>query len=333
MTEIKLYKKAARELKTMSMCFPFVVIGSWDIFNGSIGANNYFLDWFCTLFFGFGIAIGLLQTFDRRPQIIISEKGIWDRSTNLDEIKWEQIVDAFPNKFCNKKVISIVCDDTLQYRKKNTYSQKYKKNSEKILNLHLEELNIDEKELTRFISQLINETSKERKRMIKSFEVKKTNCFFFDFKKAIIYIIISLTIFILTLSNYILFWVAMCFMVISVTIVRLELGNMFIRKCAGIGTVLGLINILLLCGSIEIYVKTAEEVGNKLTILLEEYCENNSTLPSEIKPFIDELNLSIIERLFANNIIYVIYDSNYELKADMLFGIQKKYDKNEGFWI
>jgi hypothetical protein len=76
MTEIKLYKKLIKGLRIIAMAIPFVAIGIWAITKEPLGTMNYIMGWLCTVFFGLGFLIGLFQTFDRRPQIIITEKGI-----------------------------------------------------------------------------------------------------------------------------------------------------------------------------------------------------------------------------------------------------------------
>ena len=96
MTELKLYKTTNKGLKIIGLSIPFVVIGVWMILQEPTGTTSYIMGWLCTSFFGLGIPIGLFQTFDRRPQIVINENGIWDRTTNQEEIKWEQIIDAYP---------------------------------------------------------------------------------------------------------------------------------------------------------------------------------------------------------------------------------------------
>ena len=119
------------------------------------GITEYYMGWFCMCFFGLGIPVGLFQTFDRRPQIIINENGIWDRTTNQDEVKWEQIIEAHLLDIFEQKFISLVTDDTYVF-KKNPYKWAEKINKEigtQNLNLHLGQINIDELELTNFINR------------------------------------------------------------------------------------------------------------------------------------------------------------------------------------
>lgn len=87
MTEIKLYKTTTKGLKIIGMCLPFVAIGLWMIMDNPYGSTEYVMGWVGTCFFGLGLPVGLFQTFDKRPQIVITENGIWDRTTNQDEVK------------------------------------------------------------------------------------------------------------------------------------------------------------------------------------------------------------------------------------------------------
>lgn len=96
MTEIKLYKTPIKGLKIIGMCLPFIAIGLWMITDNPYGTTDYILGWIGTCFFGLGIPVGLFQTFDKRPQIVITENGILDRTTNQVKVKWEQIIEAYP---------------------------------------------------------------------------------------------------------------------------------------------------------------------------------------------------------------------------------------------
>ena len=149
------------------MTIPFVLIGIWMITREPVGTTNYIMGWFITCFFGLGIPVGLFQLLDRRPQIIINESGIWDRTTNQDEVKWEQIQGAYPLNIFGQKFISLVVDDTFVFRTKQ-YKWAAKIN-ERIgaqkLNLHLGQLKIDENELINFLQEM-TETQRENRRTI-----------------------------------------------------------------------------------------------------------------------------------------------------------------------
>ena len=202
MTEIKLYKTTTKGLKIIGMCLPFVVMGLWMITDNPYGITEYYMGWFCMCFFGLGIPVGLFQTFDRRPQIIITENGIWDRTTNQDEVKWEQIIEAYPLDIFEQKFISLVTDDTYVFKKK-PYKWAEKINKEigtQNLNLHLGQINIDELELTNFINRLSKQKIEERRKLIRTFEKKETKSSVSYFQKIVVYVLISLTILFLSLD-------------------------------------------------------------------------------------------------------------------------------------
>jgi len=334
MTEIKLYKTTTKGLKIIGMCLPFVAIGLWMITDNEYGTTEYIMGWVGTCFFGLGIPVGLFQTFDKRPQIIISEKGIWDRTTNQDEAKWEQIIEAYPLDIFDQKFISLVTDDTFVFKKK-PYKWAAKINKEigaQNLNLHLGQINIDEIELTNFINRLSKENIEERRKLIKSYKIKRTNFSVSDFQKILVYVLISITLLFLSLSSFAAFMTIMIVMGISALTARWRPDNLTIRKYAGIATWLGLINMVLCLGTIKIYDNITEDVAEQVAIEIEEFQKLNTAFPTDIKSITDKLELNFIERYFANQIGYRTLDSDYELEANMLFGKRRKYDKNNSEW-
>ena len=169
MTEVKLYKTILKGLKIFALTIPFVVIGIWMITREPFGTTNYIMGWLCACFFGLGIPVGLFHLLDRRPQIIINENGIWDRTTNQDEVKWEQIQGAYPLNIFGQKFISLVVDDTFIFKTKE-YKWAAKINEEvgtQKLNLHLGQLKIDENELISFLQQMTESKRENRKTIIK----------------------------------------------------------------------------------------------------------------------------------------------------------------------
>lgn len=334
MTEIKLYKTTTKGLKIIGMCLPFVAIGLWMIMDNPYGSTEYVMGWVGTCFFGLGLPVGLFQTFDKRPQIVITENGIWDRTTNQDEVKWEQIIEAYPLDIHGQKFISLVTDDTFVLKKK-PYKWAAKINEfvgAQNLNLHLGQINIDEIEFTNFINQLSQQTIDERRKTIKTFKVKRTNFSVSDLQKILSYIFISLTILILTLSSFVAFWIVMGVMGVSAFTARWRPDNANIRKYAGIATWLGLVNMVLLFGTMKVYDNVTEEVGEKLAIEIEEFHRLNSTYPTDIKSICRNTEFNFLERLFANQIDYKSDDNDYELEATMIFGKLRKYDKNNSEW-
>jgi hypothetical protein len=116
MVQIKLYKTPWKALKLILLTMPFVAGGVWMI---SDKPENIW-GWMAVCFFGFGIPIGLFHIFDRRPQIIIDEEGIWDRTIKQDKINWRQIHGAYPIDINGQHFVSLILDDTFIF-KKNVY--------------------------------------------------------------------------------------------------------------------------------------------------------------------------------------------------------------------
>ncbi|MCU0348142.1 MAG: hypothetical protein MUC59_14470, partial [Saprospiraceae bacterium] len=90
MPEYKLCKSPWKAIKLIVMSLPFVAMGIWVHFDDDNPKSEEFWGWFGIVFFGLGIILGFFHLFDRRPQIVVKENGIWDRTTNQNEIKWSQ---------------------------------------------------------------------------------------------------------------------------------------------------------------------------------------------------------------------------------------------------
>lgn len=334
MTEIKLYKTTTKGLKIIGMTLPFVAIGIWMITDNPYGSTEYIMGWVGTSFFGLGLPVGLFQTFDKRPQIVITENGIWDRTTNQDEVKWEQIIEAYPLDIHGQKFISLVTDDTFVLKKK-PYKWAAKINEfvgVQNLNLHLGQINIDELELTNFINRLSNKKIEERRKLIRAFEKKEAKSSVSYFQKIVVYVLISLAILFLSLSSFAAFMTIMIVMGISAFIARWRPDNATLRKYAGIATWFGLINMILCLAVIKVYDNITEDVVEQVAIEIEEFQKINTTFPTNIKSINEKLELNFIERYFANQIDYRIHDNYYELEANMLFGKRRTYDKNNNEW-
>ena len=120
---------------------------------------------------GLGIPVGLFQLFDKRPQIIINENGIWDRTTNQNEVKWEQIQGAYPLDIYGQEFISLVVDDTFVFKRKQ-YKWAAKINEAigaQKLNLHLSQLRIDKNKMTSFIQEMTETEKRNRPSIIKKY--------------------------------------------------------------------------------------------------------------------------------------------------------------------
>lgn len=316
------------------MTIPFVVIGLWMITDNPSGSTEYIMGWVGTCFFGLGIPVGLFQTFDKRPQIIINENGIWDRTTNQGEIKWEQIIEAYPLDIAGQKFISLVTDDTFVFTKK-LYKWAAKINEEigaQNLNLSLGQINIDECDLTNLINELSKTERKERKKIIQSFKVDTTIFSISDLQKALLYVLISISLLLLSLTGITAFMTIMIVTGIAAVIARWRPDNLKLRKYAGIITWLGLINMVLCLLTFKIYDYTTESVGLTITTQVENYHDKFDTYPEKIELLKKDLNFNFIQQHFADRIIYKTTDNNFELQLNTLFNHDKKYNKQQNEW-
>ncbi len=107
MTEIKVYKSIWKAIRLMLLCSLFVVPAVYSLISPE-GFEPAWISWMCILFFGLGYPVGLLQIVDRRPQIIINETGIFDRTTGKDFINWQVIEDAYLNNVYGQIFICLV---------------------------------------------------------------------------------------------------------------------------------------------------------------------------------------------------------------------------------
>jgi len=167
--EIKLYNSPWRALKLFVLCSIFV------------GGGVYLLmkthalplaGWLNIGFFGLGYPVSLYHLFDRRPQVIINELGIFDRSTYTGFINWEVIRDAYALHNDEQKFICLVVDERYEPSLKKgklaqTVSYSRKKGAQE-LNLSLGKISVDEKKLTSFIRELIRATPSTRQPLLES---------------------------------------------------------------------------------------------------------------------------------------------------------------------
>src|SRR4030095_12859743 len=107
MAEIKLYKSPWRAIKLILLCSIFVVGGYFMVIDEDAPK---WIGWFNIFFFGLGYPVGLFHLFDRRPQIVINEIGIFDRTTYADFINWEVIQGAYPIDIHGQKFVCLVVD-------------------------------------------------------------------------------------------------------------------------------------------------------------------------------------------------------------------------------
>ena len=109
MTEIRIYKSRWQAIKMMLLCTVFVGLSVYFLRNGDVGDKTIF--WKCICFFGLGYPLGLFYILDRRPQVVINEIGIFDRTLSKSVINWSVIRDAYIIEMRRQKFICLVIDE------------------------------------------------------------------------------------------------------------------------------------------------------------------------------------------------------------------------------
>jgi hypothetical protein len=127
------------------------------------------LAWFSLCFFGLAIPTALFSLFDKRPQIIINEIGIFDRTAYKEMINWELVQDGYRVDIHGQRFICVVLDEkAIPLLKVN----KSLKNISKAMgfqevNLSLGQLkNSDQEKVEWLVTQLMNANPLERRELM-----------------------------------------------------------------------------------------------------------------------------------------------------------------------
>ncbi|MBC6697541.1 STM3941 family protein [Hymenobacter sp. BT190] len=112
--------------------------------------------WSCIGFFGLGIPGGLYQLLDRRPQIIINEVGIFDRTTYHSFINWDIIQNAYLVRVHGQKILCLVVSAEFEPSRtqgavRQSLAQLSKGLGFQELNISLGMIRIDELRFTQFL--------------------------------------------------------------------------------------------------------------------------------------------------------------------------------------
>ena len=153
MTEYKIYKSPWKAIKLALLSSVFVIGGIYMLYQPSTSRT---MAWSTIIFFGLGFPLALYQLFDRRPQIIINEIGILDRTIHSDFINWEIIEDAYLVDVHGQKFICLVVDQLFEPSRSKGVLRKQVAGLSKVfgfqeLNINLSNVNIDAQRLTEFI--------------------------------------------------------------------------------------------------------------------------------------------------------------------------------------
>jgi hypothetical protein len=168
--DIKLYKSPWRAIKLILLCSIFVFGGLFMLTKTDTPTWVWYLN---IGFFGLGYPVGLFHLLDRRPQIIINEIGVFDRTTYKDFINWNVIQDAYPIDIHGQKFVCLVVDGKYEpSTKKGKFAKSVSNLSKDIgaqeLNISLGQITVDEVKMTEFILAMINVRPENRKEKLKN---------------------------------------------------------------------------------------------------------------------------------------------------------------------
>jgi hypothetical protein len=121
--------------------------------------------------FGIGYSIGIYHLLDRRPQIIINEFGVFDRTTYKDFINWEVIRGAYSIDMMGQKFVVLTVDEKYLASIKKERVLRSISNlvdfGPQQLNISLGQVAIDEVKLAEFILAMTKLRPEERKEKLK----------------------------------------------------------------------------------------------------------------------------------------------------------------------
>jgi hypothetical protein len=113
-----------------------------------LGGFGLFL--FGVLAFGF-----LLQIFDRQPRLIINHEGIYDRTLKTGLIRWYDIKNIYLQKIGESKYICLVLDEEKYHQESKKYSAIKDFFALEEININIDSLAVDEKELVKILEKEI----------------------------------------------------------------------------------------------------------------------------------------------------------------------------------
>ena len=166
--EIKLYKSRWKALLLLVAC---VVLAFGAILMLRDPDASHFWAWCDLCIFGPCIPLSLFNLFDRRPQIILNEIGIFDRTAYTDYINWEVIQGAYVMEINWNKFLCVIVDEQYEpSRKKKLFTRLAARRNKSVgaqeLNINLVGVSVDAKKLGQFILEMARLAPEARKQRI-----------------------------------------------------------------------------------------------------------------------------------------------------------------------
>ncbi|MDB5268385.1 MAG: hypothetical protein JWP58_1425 [Hymenobacter sp.] len=168
MTEFRLYKSRWKALKLLLGCAVFVGLGCFML---SRADAPQWVAWASVGFFGLGIPVSIFQLLDRRPQIIVNEFGVFDRTMHREFINWEIIRDLYLVETNGQPFICLMVDKAFEpSRRKGKFQQNMASLSKEMgfqeLNISLGFVRIDAMRFAEFILAMRGAEPAKREAMV-----------------------------------------------------------------------------------------------------------------------------------------------------------------------
>ncbi|MCI1186274.1 hypothetical protein MON38_02495 [Hymenobacter sp. DH14] len=168
MKEFRLYKSRPKALKLLLGCAAFVAIGCFMLTQPTAPKG---VAWMSIGFFGLGIPVCLFQLFDRRPQIIVNDIGVFDRTMHHEFINWELIQDVYLAEVNRQVFICLVVDSAFEpSRRKGKFKQGVASLNKELgfqeLNISLAFVNIDAFRFAEFMLAMRGAAPPEREVLV-----------------------------------------------------------------------------------------------------------------------------------------------------------------------
>ena len=95
----------------------FVLCGLWIVTSApELDSIEYVIGgWGSIVFFGLGVMVFAFKICDRRPTIIINEKGVFDRTLGVGVIEWGDIEDVYKQSVHGNVFICMVLTEPAKY--------------------------------------------------------------------------------------------------------------------------------------------------------------------------------------------------------------------------
>ncbi|GEM_PF-743348 len=336
MAELKLYKTAWKGLKIIVMCSPFIVAGTWMILSEASGSFPNIMGWLSVCFFGLGVPVGLLSILDRRPQIIVSEKGVWDRTTKQNRINWEQIVDAYILNISGQAFICIASDDTFVPKKRSFgwARNMNKKLGAQNLNLNIGPVNIGAEQLLQLMHELRKADEKDRAKIIRSFRVERPGLVFSRLARVLLYIAISIALLLFSFTGLAAFMAFMLVMGLAAVALRfLNLDNKpQLKKAAELMVWFGLFNMVLFLATAKAHDYLLQSAAQKITLQIEDFQPQHGANQPDFDSVKESADLNLLEAIVADRIQYRATEESYELKTVNLFNKPRTFNPVANSW-